>query len=386
MYARKVIVMTHGCPKEETMTSTTGSRLAALRAVLAGQDLQGFIVPRADEHLGDYVPPRAERLAWLTGFTGSAGLAAILPDHAAVFTDGRYVLQLEAETDASVWERCHITETPPPAWIAGHAPQAARIGYDPMLISQEGLAKYTEAGLTVVPVAGNPVDAVWADQPAPPLAPVVPQPLEYAGKASAAKREEIAASLRAARQDAGVLTDPASVAWLLNIRGGDVPFTPFALGFALVEADGGAALFMEPAKLSDEARQWLGGDVALHGRDGLAPALRSLAGRTVRVDGAGSPVWFAQTLREAGAVVANGPDPCLLPKARKNETEQAGARAAHARDAVALCRFLHWLAEAGPAGTETELSAASRLLALRAEGAGFRGESFPAISGAGEHG
>ena len=362
------------------------SGLSAVRAELVRQKLEGFIVPRADEHLGEYVPASAERLAWLTGFTGSAGLAVVLPDRAAVFTDGRYVLQLAAQTDPALWERRHITEEPAPKWLAEHAKPGARIGYDPLLISEEGLARYTEAGLTMVPVSRNPVDAVWTDRPPPPAAPAVPHPLDHAGRSAEEKRADIAKALAEAKQDAAVLTDPASIAWLLNIRGGDVPFTPFALGFALVHADGATELFMDPAKLPDATRAWLGNAVSVAGREALAPALARLGGKKVRVDPAGSPVWFAQTLREAGATVVAGPDPCLLPKACKNETEQAGARAAHARDAVAVCRFLHWLAMAVPGGGVTEMSAAAKLLALRREVQGFREESFPAISGAGEHG
>ena len=214
----------------------------------------------------------------------------------------------------------------------------------------------------------------------------MPHPLDHAGRSAEEKRADIAKALAEAKQDAAVLTDPASIAWLLNIRGGDVPFTPFALGFALVHADGATELFMDPAKLPDATRAWLGNAVSVAGREALAPALARLGGKKVRVDPAGSPVWFAQTLREAGATVVAGPDPCLLPKACKNETEQAGARAAHARDAVAVCRFLHWLATAVPGGGVTEMSAAAKLLALRREVQGFREESFPAISGAGEHG
>jgi Xaa-Pro aminopeptidase len=343
-------------------------------------------VPRADEHLGEYVPAAAERLAWLTGFTGSAGLAAILPDKAAVFTDGRYVLQLADQTDPALWERRHITEEPPPGWLAANAAPAARIGYDPLLISEEALGRYTEAGLTMQPVAVNPIDAIWTDRPKPPLAPAHPHPLELAGRSADDKRQDIAKLLKEAKQDAAVLTDPASVAWLLNIRGGDVPFTPFALGFAILHADAGAELFIDPAKLPAETRAWLGNTVSVAGREAMAPALARLSGKRVRVDAAGSPAWFAQRLREAGAAVVAAPDPCLLPKACKNAVEQQGARSAHARDAVAVCRFLHWIAEAAPTGGETEISAAARLLALRQQVEGFRGESFPAISGAGEHG
>ena len=363
-----------------------GSRLAALREELTRLGVYGFIVPRADEHLGEYVPASAERLAWLTGFTGSAGLAVVLADRAAVFTDGRYVLQVAAQTDPALWERLHITEQPPPGWLAEHAPPGARIGYDPLLISEEALERYVEAGLVMEPLTRNPVDTVWRDRPAPPLAPAVPHALEYAGCSADEKRAEIAQLLTKAKQDVAVLSDPASIAWLLNIRGGDVPFTPLALGFALVHADGGAELFMDPAKLPEPTRAWLGNSVSIAGRDALVPALAKLAGQRVRVDRAGSPVWFAQQLRRAGAVVVEGADPCLLPKASKNAVEQQGARNAHVRDAVAICRFLCWLSDAVPGGKETELSAAAKLLELRQATEGFRSESFPAISGAGEHG
>jgi Xaa-Pro aminopeptidase len=363
-----------------------GSALQALRLELARQGIDGFIVPRADEHLGEYVPAAAERLAWLTGFSGSAGLAVVLAKIAAVFTDGRYVLQLAEQTDPEAWRRLHITEEPPPGWLAQHAPKNARIGYDPLLISEEGLVRYTDAGLHMVAVERNPVDAVWTDRPAPPHAPAVPHPLIYAGRSSEDKRADVAKLLRDAKQDAAVLTDPASIAWLLNIRGGDVPFTPFALSFALVHADAATDLFINAEQLPPETRAWLGNAVSVADRVSLGTALAKLTGKTVRVDASGSPVWFAQQLLKAGATVSSAGDPCLLPKACKNATEQQGTREAHLRDAVAVCRFLHWLSVAAPSGQETEISAAEALLGFRRQVEGFRGESFPAISGAGEHG
>ncbi len=359
-------------------------RLTALRAELAEQGLDGLVVPRADEHLGEYVPASAERLAWLTGFTGSAGLAVVLADKAAVFTDGRYVLQLAAQTDPAHWTQLHITDQPPTQWVAQNAPAGAKIGYDPLLFAEEGVNRYTAAGVNMVPIDRNPVDAVWSDRPAPPLAPAVPHPLAHAGRSSEDKRADIAKLLTAAKQDAAILTDPASVAWLLNIRGEDVPFTPFALGFALVHADGATELFIDPRKIPDGTRAWLGNSVSVAPREALAPALARLAGKTVRVDPAGSPIWFAQMLRTVGATVAAGADPCALPKARKNPVEQQGMRDAHTRDAVAMCRFLHWIDTQGT--TATEMAAAEKLLAFRQEVPLFRGESFPAISGAGEHG
>ncbi|MBS0642763.1 MAG: aminopeptidase P family protein [Proteobacteria bacterium] len=364
----------------------TVTPLDAVRQEIARRGLDGFIVPRSDEHLGEYVPASAERLAWLTGFTGSAGLAVVLPNIAGVFTDGRYVLQLAEQTDPVQWQRLHIIEQPPPRWLAQQAAAGARIGYDPLLISAEGLGRYTEAGLAMVPVNDNPVDAAWQDRPPPPTAPAIPHPLTYAGRSADDKRSDIAAVLRAAKQDAAVLTDPASIAWLLNIRGGDVPFTPFALGFAIVHADGATELFIDPVKLSADTRAWLGNTVSIASRTALGSALDRLGGKTVRVDAAGSPVWFAQRLGAAGATVVADPDPCLLPKACKNAVEQKGAREAHERDAIAVCRFLHWLHQHGPTGRETEMSAAETLLSFRQQLQGFRGECFPAISGAGEHG
>ncbi len=358
-------------------------RLANLRAELARTGLDGFIVPRADEHLGEYVPDCAERLSWLTGFTGSAGLAVVLADRAAVFSDGRYVLQLASQTDAALWERQHIIETPPPIWLAKHA-QGKRIGYDPLLIGEEGLQRYLDAGLTMVATDPNPLDTVWTNRPPAPLDAALPHSIARAGRSSEAKREEIATALRAAGQDAAVITDPASIAWLLNIRGSDVSFNPIALGFAVIHADAGCELFMAPAKIPPSTRDWLGNAVSVQDRPALPGALARLKGKRVRVDAAGSPAWFAQRLRAAGAEVVNAMDPCLLPKAEKNPVEQQGSRDAHARDAVAVCQFLQWLESA--AGRETEMSAAAQLLAFRAEQRDFRGESFPAISGAGENG
>lgn len=359
-------------------------RLAAFRAEMARQGLDGFLVPRADEHLGEYVPARADRLRWLTGFSGSAGLAVVLADRAAAFTDGRYVLQLAEQTDAALWERRHITDEPPTDWLAQSAKAGARIGYDPLHFSEEAVQRYAEKGLALVATENNPIDAVWADQPAAPMAPALPHPIEFAGLESAKKRELVAASLAAERQDAAVVTDPASIAWLLNIRGDDVPFTPFALGFLLVHADGGCELFMAPQKVPEETRAWIGNAVSVQDRAALPGALARLKGKRVRVDASGSPAWFAQTLRAAGAEVVAGMDPCILPKARKNEVERQGSRNAHHRDAVAVSRFLRWMERA--AGRETEMSAAAQLIAFREQVSMFRGESFPAISGSGPNG
>lgn len=359
-------------------------RLNAFRAELARQGLDGFLVPRADEHLGEYVPERADRLRWLTGFSGSAGLAVVLADKAAAFTDGRYVLQLAEQTDPALWERRHITEEPPAEWLVQNARAGARIGYDPLHFSEEAVQRYAEKGVALVATEANPVDAVWADQPSAPMAPALPHPIAFAGLDSAKKREQVAAALAAEKQDAAVVTDPASIAWLLNIRGDDVPFTPFALGFLLIHADAGCELFMAPQKVPEETRAWIGNAVSVQDRAALPGALARLKGKRVRVDAAGSPAWFAQTLRAAGAEVVAGMDPCMLPKARKNEVERQGSRNAHHRDAAAVARFLRWMETA--AGRETEMSAAAQLIAFREQMPMFRGESFPAISGSGPNG
>lgn len=368
------------------MTALTPSdRLAALRARLAEAGVQGFIVPRSDEHLGEYVPPSAERLAWLTGFTGSAGMAIVLPDRAAVFTDGRYTLQVRQQTDSALWECRHITEEPPAEWLKANAQDLA-IGYDPWVHAAPAIERLTVPGVHLVALAANPLDAAWTDRPAAPMAEAVPHPIEFAGKSSAEKRAEAAALLREAREEAVVLADAHSLAWLLNIRGGDLAHTPLALGFALLHADARVEVFMAPQKVPAATRAHLGNEVVVRPREELPRALDALRGRRVRIDAEATPAWFTHRLREAGAEISPGEDPCRMPRACKNVVEREGARAAHRRDAVAMARFLAWFAAEAPKGSLTEISAAAQLLAFRREGERFRGESFPAISGAGEHG
>ena len=360
-------------------------RLGALRAELARMGVQGFLIPRADEHLGEYVPRSAERLAWLTGFTGSAGLAIVLPQQAAVFSDGRYTLQIRNQIDVALWEPRHITEEPAAEWLAAHA-DGLVIGYDPWLHSEPALERLTRPGVTFRALPANPIDAIWADRPSAPEAPARAHPLSYAGKPSTEKRSEAAAALCAAGEDAVVLADAHSIAWLLNIRGGDLDHTPLALGFALLFADGAVSLFMDPAKLDHDTRAHLGNAVAIAPRDAMPAALSALKGKRVRIDPEATPSWFTDWLRDAGAEIRAGEDPCRMPRACKNAVEQQGARAAHQRDAVAMVRFLRWFAEEAPKGGLNEISAAARLLAFRREVPLFQAESFPAISGAGENG
>lgn len=366
------------------------TRLVALRAELNRQSLQGFIVPRADEHQGEYVPPSAQRLEWLTGFTGSAGSCVILPDRAAIFVDGRYTIQVGQEVDTSLFEPLHLVEHPPAKFLAEAAPQDARIGFDPWLHTPdqaETLRRACErAGATLVACPANPVDRVWTDRPAPPTTPVVAYPISFAGEDSSQKRDELARFLAGEGLDACLLSDPASVAWLLNIRGNDVEFTPLPLCFALVSSDGSVALFMDQAKASEDLMAHLGPHVALHPPAALETALDGLAGKKVRVDATTVPFALTERLLLAGARTDKGADPCALPKACKNAVELDGMREAHRRDGVALCRFLAWLAANAPKGGVNEMQAADRLEAFRAEGSHFRGLSFPTIAGAGPNG
>ena len=367
------------------------ARIAALRAELKRRGLDGFVVPRADEHQGEYVPRRAERLAWLTGFTGSAGLAVALADTAVVFTDGRYTLQVRAEVSAEDYEVRHLVDDPLSVWLIAALPRGGRVGFDPWLHTVNWLEKtrpaLERAGIELVAVPTNPVDAVWTDQPPPPLAPVVGHDVAYAGRAAGAKRTVLAAELRAAGVAAALLTQPDSIAWLLNIRGGDVPRTPLPLCFALLGDDGRVELFVDRRKLVFGLDDHLGPEVAVHPPEALGAALDRLgtARKRVRLDPMTASCWPFDRLTAAGAEIDRGADPCALPKACKNAVELEGARAAHRRDGVALVRFLHWLAGALHDGV-TEAAAAARLEGFRRTGALFRDLSFDTISAAGPNG
>jgi Xaa-Pro aminopeptidase len=370
--------------------TASADRLAALRAELARQGVQGFLVPRADEHQGEYVPPSAERLAWLTGFTGSAGLAAVLPERAAIFVDGRYTLQAKNEVDAALYEQRHITEAPATAWIAANLKSGQALGYDPRLHTLPEIDRYSaaaaKAGGTLEPLDTNPLDAVWKDRPAPPMAPVVPHELRFAGKSSADKRKEIASALAGDKIDAAVLTAPDSIAWLLNIRGGDVPYTPLPLSFAILRADASVELFIDAAKLAPGTQAFLGNDVAVSPPARFGATLESLKGKRVQADPGSASSWVFDRLKAGGAAIHRAADPCLLPKACKNAAELDGSRAAHRRDGAALTRFLAWLAGAAPKGHLREIAVSDRLEELRRAGDHFRGLSFPTISGAGSNG
>ncbi len=367
-------------------------RLGLLRAELGRQGVHGFLVPRADEHQGEYVPLCAQRLAWLTGFTGSAGLAAVLPRAAAIFVDGRYTLQAEAEVDGALYVRRHLTEQPASDWIAATLETGEILAYDPRLHTLGEVERFRaaaeKAGGSLRPLAANPLDAVWADRPPPPLAPVVPHALRFAGESAEQKCQTLADRLAAERVDAAVLTAPDSIAWLLNIRGGDVPHTPLPLSFAILGRDATVDLFIDPRKLMPGLAEHLGNAVRLQSPDAFGPALRQLgaAHRRVQADPASAAAWVFDTLAGAGAELHRAADPCQLPKACKNTVEIDGTRRAHRRDGAALTQFLAWLAETAGAGSVGEIAASDRLERFRRAGEHFCDLSFPTISGAGANG
>lgn len=368
-------------------------RLAALRQELARRGVDGFLVPRGDEHQGEYVPAAAERLAWLTGFKGSAGYACVLLEEAAVFVDGRYTLQVAQEVDTALFTPRHVTDEPLGEWLQARLKPGQRLAYDPWLHTEDQVRRLektvTALGASLAALDSNPVDAVWADRPALPKAKIRPHDLALAGRSSAEKREALGAQLSEAGVGAAVLTLPDSIAWLLNVRGGDVVHSPLPLSFALLHADGGVEWFVDPDKLTPEVTAGLGNAVTVQPPEKLADGLDRLgrASAKVMADPATAARWVFDRLRAAGAEVVKGADPCLLPKACKNAAELDGMRRAHRRDGAALSRFLHWLDEAVAGGGRlTELDAAERLAAFRAETGELRDLSFDTIAGAGPNG
>ncbi|ABC23662.1 aminopeptidase P family protein [Rhodospirillum rubrum] len=364
-------------------------RLVAVRRRMAEENLDGLIVPHADEYQNEFIPLRAERLAWLTGFSGSAGTAVVLAERAAIFVDGRYTLQVRGEVDAGAFSFHHLIDEPPARWLETALPTGARLGYDPWLHSPAERDRLREAckraGAHLVALETNLLDAAWSDQPPTPLSPVVPHPEGYSGRGGAEKREDIAEALTKDGQDAVVLSAPDSIAWLFNIRGGDVAFTPLPLSYALLHGDGSAEIFVDPLKVSAGLAAHLGNRVRLSPPSALAPALSALGRRhaKVRVDWTATPSWIVDRLEEAGAAIVRAADPCVLPKAIKNAVELEGSRAAHRRDGLAMVRFLHWLSQEAPKGTLSELAVAEKLGRLRAVDPLLRGLSFGTISAAG---
>jgi Xaa-Pro aminopeptidase len=370
--------------------SSYEDRLKALRAQLVRQKLDGFVVPLTDEHMSEYVGAYAQRLAWLTGFQGSAGSAVVLPQEAAIFVDGRYTLQVREQVDGNHWQYESVPQTSIAAWLKDHAGQGARIGYDPWLHTRAWVQQATEAlaekGAELVAVDTNPVDAVWPDRPAPSAARLVVHDDRFTGRNSAEKRAEMADWLTAKKADAAILSALDSIAWTFNIRGKDVDRTPVALAYAIVHADATADLFVAPEKMEEAVAQHLGNAVRVHDRAVFADALAGLGGKTVIADPERAVAAIFEALEEGGAQVLALRDPAILPKAIKNDVEIAGHKAAQARDGAALSRFLHWIAVEAPKGGLTELSASDRLESFRKDSGLLEDLSFDTISGAGPNG
>ncbi|WP_411291766.1 aminopeptidase P family protein [Sphingorhabdus sp.] len=370
--------------------STYEARLAALRAQLRKEQLDGFVVPICDEHMSEYVGDYAQRLGWLTGFGGSAGSAVVLSEEAAIFTDGRYTLQVREQVDGKNWQYVGVPQTSISDWLKDHAPNGARIGYDAWVHTKGWVESATKAlaakGAELVAVKSNPIDMVWADQPQKSDAKLMVHDNRYAGQSSAEKRAAVAEWLTANNLDSTVISALDSVAWLLNVRGSDVSNTPVALSFVLAHADGTADLFVAPEKVDDAVRAHLGNAVRLRSPSDFVPELRSMSGKRVGVDPDRAVAAIFGALQSGGAFIVEARDPTILPKAVKNPIEQSGHRAAQSRDGAALSRFLHWMSETAYQGGLNELSAAARLKAFREDTGMLKDLSFDTISATGPNG
>jgi Xaa-Pro aminopeptidase len=362
-------------------------RLQALWLELEKRELDGFLVPHADEYQGEYIPPSAERLAWLTGFTGSAGLAIVHRNGSAIFIDGRYTLAVREQVDETLFKPHNIRECSAHQWLKKQPP--AKLGYDPWLHTPNEFNRLQRAcekvGTQLIPCETNPIDTLWLDKPESPIAPVIPHPLQYAGETSQSKREKICQKLVQDRIDAAVLTVPDSIAWLLNIRGGDVPNAPLPHCFAILHTNQQVDLFINPRKIAPELLEHLGETVTINTPNSLGFVLDQLgqAKKSVLVDAKRSAIWIFNRLKAAGAKIIKSDDPCILPKACKNPVEIAGARSAHQRDGIALTRFLHWLAKNATTGTLDEIQAAERLAQFRTDTGLLQDLSFETISAVG---
>lgn len=377
--------------RDEGDKSKSAARLQALREELAKQSLDGFVFSRADEHQNEYVPPSEERVAWLTGFTGSAAVVVVLRDRAILFTDGRYTLQAKDQIDTSLFAIGHIVEKPVSEWLAENLVAGTALGYDPWRTTADGVERLEKAAkkaaARLVAVKENPVDAVWHERPAAPLTPTVLHGAEFSGEKAEKKIARIREVLAKEKIGAAVLSDPASVAWTFNIRGGDVEHTPLPLSWAILPREGEPQLFIDSRKLSNEVRDALAklADVR-EPRDLEVELHEASRGKTVRLDRATAPKKLADIVTQAGGSVSNGADPVTKLKAIKNETEIAGMRTAHVRDGAALTRFLAWLDREAPLGRITEIDAVAALETFRRETGKLKDVSFPTISGSGPNG
>jgi Xaa-Pro aminopeptidase len=368
------------------------ARLAAFREELVRRKLTGFVVPRADQQQNEYVPSSEERLAWLTGFTGSAGMAIVLPNEAALFVDGRYTLQAGRQVDGKAWTIEPLVEPPPESWLAQHLKSGDRLGYDPWLqttAAAERLASAcAKAGAELVAVDSNPVDSIWTERPSPPLAQVSVHGIRFAGETEADKLARIRTEIGKVGADALVLSDSHAVAWTFNIRGADVAHTPLPLSYALVPKDGRPVIFIDHRKLSNSTRDHLEQSADVREPDALTAELTALGERGARValDNATAADALNRLIASAGGNVVRGSDPVSLLKAIKNATEIEGTRAAHRRDAVALARFLSFIDREAPRDTLTEIDTVEALETFRRETGALKDVSFPTIAGAGPNG
>ncbi len=378
--------------EDRSERAASASRVAALRAELRKRGLDGFVVPRADRFQNEYVPPSDERLAWLTGFTGSAGAAVVLNDRAAIFVDGRYQVQVREEVDNALFAVEHLVERPPTLWIEKNLPAGAKLGYSPWLHTLDGaerLAKAcTAAQAALVPVEDNPIDAIWSDRPQPPLGAVVPHELRYAGEDAKDKLMRLRAELQNLAADALVVSDPQNVSWLLNIRGSDVPHTPVVLAFAVVPKEGRPAIYVDLRKLGNDMRSRLEELAEVRANAAFERDLTALgdARSAVRLDPATAAEAIARLVVENGGTIVRGSDPIAPMKAVKNLTEIAGARAAQLRDGAAVTKFLAWFDREAPRGALTEIDAVEALESFRRDSGVLKDVSFPTIAGAGPDG
>src|SRR5882757_1122420 len=368
------------------------ARLAAFREELARRKLTGFVIPRADQQQNEYVPPSEERLAWLTGFTGSAGLATVLTQEAAVFVDGRYTLQAAKQVDGKAWTVESLIDPPPESWLAGHRKPGDRLGFDPWLHTSSAAERLAagcaKAGAELVALDNNPLDAIWTERPLPPLAPVAVHGAQFSGEAEADKLRRIRLEIDRLGVDAAVLSDSHAVAWTFNIRGADVAHTPLHLSYALVPRDGRPTLFIDHRKLSNVTRDHLEQSADVAEPVALAPQLTALAqaGSTIALDGATAADALSRLITAAGGKAVRGSDPTSLLKAVKNPIEIEGTRRAHRRDAVALARFLAWIDHEAPKGVLTEIDTVEALETFRRDTGALKDVSFPTIAGTGPNG
>lgn len=361
-------------------------KLSSLRYILKKDHLDGFIINRGDEFLNEYVAPYAERLAWLTGFTGSAGIAVVLTDNAAVFSDGRYILQMQQQLDQELWEYHHISHKSPLAWILDHNHlQKLKLGYDPRLMSQKNLESLQNNKIRLVPITDNPIDTIWLDQPGYPNQPIEPHPLEFSGLSHHNKIEKLQKELLFNNEDAFIFCDPASICWLLNIRGSDVPYSPIPLVYAILYIDH-VCLYADQEQYSETLSDFLGHTVKLCSRNDIYSDLRKITSFVIGLDKNQTPIGFIQLLEKQEISIHYRTNPILLPKSCKNQVEQKGAINAHIRDGIAMCRFLFWLEKHGIDKSETVVTEKLNQFRIETGGKFYKEESFPAISATGSNG